>query len=302
MTEWSDWSALGNRFVFTPAVLEETLDGGQAFRWTRPNPPETPFWVGVWSNHVARLRLAADGTLEASVPNGRANTLLALDEYLGGKVDWPALADTLPWRSDPHLQRCITAFPGLRLLSQSFREALLAFLCSATKQIPQIKIMCRNLAEALGSEIAPGFRALPSWPQLAEASETELRSLGLGFRAKNIKRSADLIASTPQLLDEIEAAPYFEAKILLMSLPGVGEKIADCALLFGGGKFEAFPVDTWIIKTLALRYALDGWTNSQLAQFGRVHFGQHAGYAQQFLFAYERAQAKAARATVESLP
>ena len=80
-----------------------------------------------------------------------------------------------------------------------------------------------------------------------------------------------------------------------MLLPGVGEKIADCALLFGAQMYQAFPVDTWILKVLALRYGLIGWSPSQLAQFGRVHYGPYAGYAQQFLFAYERSQSRSLR-------
>jgi len=149
--------------------------------------------------------------------------------------------------------------------------------------------MCERMAETLGSEILPGIHALPTWEQLATASETDLRSLGLGFRAKNIKKTADLLASQPNLLEQIEAAPYPSAKEQLVQLPGVGEKIADCALLFGAAKLEAFPVDTWIIKVLEKRYQLAGWTPSQLSQFGRVHYGPAAGFAQQFIFSYERA-------------
>ena len=73
-------------------------------------------------------------------------------------------------------------------------------------------------------------------------------------------------------------------------LPGVGEKIADCVLLFGADRLEAFPVDTWILRALARRYTLDGWKPAQVAQFGRAHFGPLAGLAQQFLFAWERSQ------------
>jgi N-glycosylase/DNA lyase len=78
------------------------------------------------------------------------------------------------------------------------------------------------------------------------------------------------------------------AKARLLELPGVGEKVADCVLLFGAGRLEAFPVDTWVLKALARRYGLDGWKPAQVAQFGRAHFGPLAGLAQQYLFAWER--------------
>jgi len=77
-----------------------------------------------------------------------------------------------------------------------------------------------------------------------------------------------------------------------MELPGVGAKVADCVLLFGAGKLEAFPVDTWILKAMAKRYDLTGWKPDQITHFGRQHFGPLAGLAQQYLFAYERAQAR----------
>lgn len=97
---------------------------------------------------------------------------------------------------------------------------------------------------------------------------------------------------------------YAEARARLALLPGVGEKIADCVLLFGAGRLEAFPVDVWILKTMAARYGLAGWRPAQLAQFGRVHFGPLAGLAQQFLFAYERGVGRlpAAPAAPEARP
>jgi N-glycosylase/DNA lyase len=119
-----------------------------------------------------------------------------------------------------------------------------------------------------------------------------LRACLLGFRAKFISQTALFLAANPGWLEETETLPYAAAKERLCSLPGVGEKIADCVLLFGAGKLEAFPVDVWILKTMARRYGLDGWKPAQVTQFGRAHFGPLAGYAQQFLFAYERFAAR----------
>ena len=84
------------------------------------------------------------------------------------------------------------------------------------------------------------------------------------------------------------AAPYAESHAFLAELPGVGPKIADCVLLFGAARYEAFPVDTWILKTMAETYALHGWRPAQVAQFGRAHFGPLAGLAQQYLFSGAR--------------
>ena len=202
------------------------------------------------------------------------------------------MVDTLPWRSDPHLAACLAAFPGLRILRQPFGETLLGFLCSATKQIVQIKQMLALLAERHGAEIAPGFHRLPTWPELAALPETELRACQLGFRARYIAETARIVAAQPGWLAETEALPYPAAKARLCALPGVGEKVADCVLLFGAGRLEAFPVDTWILKTMARRYGLDGWKPAHVAQFGRAHFGPLAGLAQQYLFGWERQQGR----------
>jgi len=129
---------------------------------------------------------------------------------------------------------------------------------------------------------------LPTWAELAAIPEEKLRACQLGFRARFIHDTAQFLAGNPGWLDETEHLPYASAKARLMELPGVGEKVADCVLLFGAGKLEAFPVDTWILKALARRYQLDGWKPAQVAQFGRAHFGPFAGYAQQFLFSWER--------------
>lgn len=281
----------------TTKVLAESLDGGQAFRWRRL-PDET--WLGQWSQHVVRLRLASDERVEWCAPSARHNdTESALGRYLGLDSDFAALTDSLPWRSDPHLERCVVGFPGLRILRQPFGETLLGFLCSATKQIVQIKQMIALLAERHGAPL-PGtpagevaFHRLPTWEEIARVSEADLRACLLGFRARYISETAQFLAAHPGWLEETEKLPYAEAKVRLCSLPGVGEKVADCVLLFGAGRLEAFPVDVWILKTLARRYGLDDWRTPHLAQFGRVHFGPLAGLAQQFLFAWERQDARA---------
>jgi len=300
---WSEWRPLAG---WTPsaATLAETLDGGQSFRWNHAGG----IWTGTWAGGLAQLRLE-NGRLHWRAPRALQVAVAAsLPRYLGLDRDWAALADSMPWRSDAHLAQAIAAFPDLRLLRQPFGETLLGFLCSATKQIVQIKQMCALLAERHGAPLletggartplradpaAKGLAALPSrrlptWPELALIPEKDLRQCLLGFRAKYINRTAQYIAARPGWLEETEHLPYADAKARLLELPGVGEKVADCILLFGAGRLEAFPVDTWILKSLERRYGLAGWKPAQVAHFGRTHFGPLAGLAQQYLFAWER--------------
>jgi N-glycosylase/DNA lyase len=287
---FTDWQPLAG---WNPSadVLRETLDGGQAFRWVQTDG----IWTGVWSTHCAQLQLRDTGLQWLGGPG---TTAADLHRYLAHDTDWAALTDSLPWRSDAHLARCLAAFPGLRILRQPFGETLLGFLCSATKQIVQIKQMVALLAERHGLPLvsrsalrvphSASANRLPTWPELAATPEKDLRACLLGFRARYISETAKFLARHPGWLDETEALPYAAAKARLMELPGVGEKVADCVLLFGAGKLDAFPVDTWVLKSLTRRYGLDGWKPAQVAHFGRTHFGPLAGLAQQYLFAWER--------------
>jgi len=308
MTAWSDWQPITVLPPFTAATLAETLDGGQAFRWNRRVDGT---WLGCWGDCMARLRLNEAGTLEWSAPAEITKRVAAaLPHYLALDIDCLTLVDALPWRSDPSLAACLDACRSLRLLRQPFGETLLCFLCSATKQIVQIKQMTELLAARFGAPLVERvdpnalglahrtgdnpihLHRLPTWPGLATASEADLRACALGFRARFILQTAQFLAAHPGWLDETERLPYAAAKERLCLLPGVGEKIADCVLLFGAGRYEAFPVDVWIVKAMARRYGLRGWTPAQVAHFGRLHFGAAAGLAQQYLFAAERAAAR----------
>jgi N-glycosylase/DNA lyase len=290
--EWGEWQPMPGGWNPSALVLAETLDGGQAFRW-REDRHGT--WDGRWAECVIQLRLHAECFEWRTPRENELRASAALSHYFTLESDWKTLTDRLPWRSDAHLARCIEAFPGLRILRQPFGETLLGFLCSSAKQIVQIKQMLAVLAgrhgKALFKERAENsgyFHRLPTWAELAVIPEKELRACQFGFRARYVHETALFLARHPGWLEETERQPYAGAKVRLLELPGVGEKVADCVLLFGAGRLEAFPVDAWVLKSLARRYGLVGWKPAQVAQFGRVHFGPLAGLAQQYLFAWER--------------
>ncbi len=285
---WGAWQTLPTA-PLSPSLVAEILDGGQAFRWTQ----HEGLWTGTWASYVCQLRSLTNGALQWRCPGGKESEHRdALLHYWGDDADLQKRLECLPWRSDPVLARALRTFAGLRLLRQPLGETLLCFLCSATKQIPQIKQMVALLAQRHGTEIAPGIHRLPTWSELATVAETDLRTCQLGFRARYVAGTAAFLARHPAWLTETAALPYPAARDALCQLPGVGEKVADCVLLFSGAHPEAFPVDTWILKVLAAAYGLQGWKPPQVAHFGRCHFGRDAGLAQQYLFSYVRAQAK----------
>lgn len=283
---FGNWQAWSNAPRFTAASFAETLDGGQAFRWQRKGE----CFEGRWGRNVVQLRQSG-GQVDYAVPTGvdSVETRLALETYFACGTDFDALTDALPWRSDPVLAEAVRHFRGLRILRQPFGETLFGFLCSSTKQIPQIKAICETVARELGEPLPDGSHALPDWTVIADAGEAPLRAAKLGYRARYIYQTAQFLAERSGWLEATEAAPTEEARARLLELPGVGRKIADCVLLFGGGRIEAFPIDTWVEKILTRAYQLEGWKLPQLQDFARIHFGPAAGYAQQYLFAAARA-------------
>ena len=315
-THWSQWELLDLPHRFTPDSLRETLDGGQAFRWRWRD--DCAAWQGIFGEHAVQLRLAAPdplrardsiatalplpaagdprGTLPPATPlHFRAATApgaarVGLCHYLGMAPTLHSHLARLPLTSDAVLATAVASCPGLILLRQPFAETLLAFILSSTKQITQIRQLCETLATRFGAALAPGIYATPTWARLASVDERELRACALGFRARYVHETAQLLAARPGWLAQVETMAYPEARAALCELPGVGEKVADCVLLFGAGRLEAFPVDVWILRALAERYGLHGWRPAQLAQFGRAHFGPLAGLAQQYLFAAARGQ------------
>ena len=280
------WQVWEDAPTFSATSFAETIDGGQAFRWQRIGD----FYEGRWDKNALRLRFEND-QIEFAIPRGSDSekTQHNLASYFACEVDFAQVADALPWRSDTVLNTAIEHFSGLRILRQPFPETLFCFLCSSTKQIPQIKAICEAVALDMGETLADGSHALPTWASIAEAGETRLRAAKLGYRAPYIYQTARFLADLPGWLESTEAAPTEEARTRLLDLPGVGRKIADCTLLFGAGRLEAFPIDTWVEKILTHSYQLEGWKLSQLQDFARIHFGSASGYAQQYLFAAARA-------------
>lgn len=280
------WETLQVASSFRAETLAETLVGGQAFRWF--HGPGEADWTGTWGRHAASLRLTPGGDLEAGLLTG-ATSPGDVRHYLGlDRLEH--LEAALPCRSDPVLATLEKRWRGLSLLRQPPGEALLAFICSANKHILQIRTMLQELSNRFGEPLGDTpFRSLPSWERLSEAPEPGLRDCRLGYRAAHVAGTAAFLKERPSFLDEVADLSTGQAREALLQLPGVGPKVADCVLLFGFGRTEVFPVDTWIARILGTRYPdLSGWDRRQLAAFARIHFGEAAGLAQQWFFSEAR--------------
>ncbi len=194
---------------------------------------------------------------------------------------------------DKFLDRALETYEGLRILNDDFFPCLISYLCSPQMRIPRIKNMFNSLAERYGTKVQVNgktYLQFPTVDQLSEASEEELRDLGIGYRAKYIVETVEQLMNGEVSLEEIKDMDYREAHDEIKKLYGVGDKVADCVLLFGAGKLEAFPVDTWIKKAVKKHYPeMYDKNYRKLGDNFRDFFGEkYTGYAQEYLFHYMR--------------
>lgn len=263
--------------------LEHTLECGQAFRWERFGD----FYAGVIGETL--VKVAFDGralAIEAGSPVDRDK----IADYFGLNEDLSRIYKEIG--ADPHIKKAIKKYHGLRILNQDRWECLASFILSSYTNIPRIKKMIAGLSKKFGRKLAFGGTEAYSFPpaaRIAGADIKALKGLGLGFRAAYIKDTAQKVASKKFDLDALEDLNYTEAKERLMSLKGVGGKVADCILLFSFKKYEAFPVDVWIKRGIEeLYFSGKAVAPKKAAEFAREHFGAYAGYAQEYLYHYLR--------------
>lgn len=208
---------------------------------------------------------------------------------------------------DKYINAALRKFEGLRIVRQKPWECLISFICATYKSIAAIELMLAKLSKKFGErKVFDGldFYVMPSVDKLALASENALRECGLGYRAKYVQATAKKIYERELNLEELRSLPYLEARSRLLDFPGVGLKVADCMLLFSLGKLEAFPVDVWVKRVILNRYAdclpesfvkklsahktLSKGEYEKISDFARAYFGKYAGYAQEYLYHYER--------------
>ena len=196
-------------------------------------------------------------------------------------------------KADGALKTAVDEKSGIRILNQDFFETLISFIVSQNKSIPQIKQCVKNISHRFGDEVigynGEAFYVFPDVQRLHDATEEELRECKVGFRAPYIKNATEAVYSgavTKEKLDELDIA---QASELLMTIKGVGEKVANCVLLFGLGRREAFPVDVWMKRIMEQMYFDGKDTKKQdIEAFAVNKFGDLGGYAQQYLFDYAR--------------
>ncbi len=265
--------------------LDATLASGQAFSWRRT---ATGHWRG-WIDGRPCLVWMQGDALRAVGP-GLARD--AVSAYFG--LDLPMEEILASFPGDKWLDRARAYAPGLRIMRQDPWETLGNFICSSLKQITQIEQINQELRRAFGEKFADDLYTYPSAARLAQTTEGQLRACKLGFRARHLHIAAQQIASSEVSLERVATLPTPEAREQLMRVRGVGEKVANCVLLFAYGRAEAFPIDVWVERVLRRLYFKKNARpdHERLRAFAQSHFGPYRGYAQQFLFHWIRTDPK----------
>ncbi|MBA3272885.1 MAG: hypothetical protein H0T11_03305 [Chthoniobacterales bacterium] len=261
--------------------LAVTLDSGQTFHWEAHG---TGF-VGTIGEAPLYVEQRGDELLVTKGAAGIARNYFALDHPLD------EICRSFP--DDAAMSAARDFGRGLRILRQPEWECLAAFITSSMKQVAHIRQMSRAIRERWGQPHRLDDLELFSFPsavRMAAATEQELRDCALGYRAKNLLATAERVASGAADLHAWRELPDSELRERLCELPGVGAKVANCVMLFAYERLRAFPIDVWIERVLKEKYfpRARKVTAERLRVFCDKYFGEHGGYAQQYLFHHAR--------------
>ena len=248
-----------------------SVDCGQSFRWKKINETDVS---GIAFGKVLTFR-QSDEEIAFLNTDGEDFEKIWVP-YFDLERDYEAICEG--FRNDYYLNSAVTECGGIRILGQDPWEALCSFIISQNNNIPRIKGIVERLCVALGENLDNGNYAFPSAAKVAEAGIDALAPLRAGFRAKYIIDAAEKVASGEIDFQKIYDSPLDEGRDELIKIKGVGEKVAQCALLYGFGKVDAFPVDVWVKRIMAELYpnGLPECTNGV------------RGIAQQYLFHWYR--------------
>lgn len=288
---------------------EMTINSGQVFLWQRYGN----LWYGVHGDHIFKISIFD----KKSENYDKSSTIDNIDFYSSPSFDgWEKFVFRLDdnmnqifddLSKDVLMSKLIRKYFGLRLMRQDPFQCMISFACSSNTNIPMIRNMLNNLSRKFGKKLMLDekiFYTFPKVERLYEASINEICSCRVGYRAKAIKSIVDGIIEESFDLDDLKFSSYVKAKEQLMKIYGIGNKIADCILLFSLEKLDAFPIDVWISRALSSHYynLIENklpyinnlekklTTNNYLLVSNAIrnYFGKYSGYAQQYLYYYVR--------------
>ena len=264
--------------------VENSINSGQVFLWKK----NKDYWYGVNGTNILKIDKNAK-----------------IESFQNGKVDFFRETDNMAGiiksiSKDKIVKDAVEKFQGMRILRQDPFQCLISFIVSSNSNIPKIKFCLENITKKFGKKVlweGLEFYLFPKPQKLAKASLVDIKSCGVGYRDSFIIQAAKMIASKEIDFQNLKKMNYYTAKEEICKIPGVGNKVADCVMLFSLDKLESVPLDRWIIRILSKYYndkfeiktkTITPKQYDTLHQKIIEHFGPYAGYSQQFLFKSER--------------
>ena len=271
--------------------LKDIFDCGQCFRW---NEEDDGSYTGVFKGNVLNVSKNDKEITFKGVCNGNIKDIV--EDYFDLKRDYEKIKEELS-KIDENMKTSIEYGKGIRILNQDLFETIISFIISANNNIPRIKGIIERLSKKYGDEIiwnGKEYYAFPTAKSLKDVSVKEYRDLGLGFRDVRLYETVKRILEGKVDLEELENNPNTtEVREKLLTLSGVGPKVADCILLFSDLKrFEVFPIDVWVRRVMNDLYIKNEdetkVNKKQIEKLAQEKFGDLAGLAQQYLFYWRR--------------
>ncbi len=266
--------------------LDLTINSGQVFLWDKIDG----IWHGIDGANVLRIN---------QTPFEIISLQKTSRDFFRQDDDYAKILKSIS--KDDRVRSAVEHLSGLRLIRQDPFQCYISFICSSNSSIVNIEQMLKRICKKFGKKInflGHQFFTFPEVKKLAKAEVKDLQSCGLGFRAKYVKDAAMAVNSGNMDFEFLRKTDYRTAKYKLMEVYGIGNKVADCILLFSLEKLEAFPLDRWSQRILQKYYSkkFSDLIEKSLTQknYETIHekileyFGPYAGYSQQFLFKMER--------------
>jgi len=264
--------------------IDNSINSGQVFLWKKDGSD----WYGINGQDILKINKNA---VIKSIQNSKT-------DFFRKNDNMQEIIKSIS--KDKTVKEAIKQYEGLRIFKQDPFQCMISFIISSNSNIQKIKNSLEKITKKFGVKVEiqnKEFFLFPKPEKLAKASIEEIKKCGVGYRAPFIKQAAEMVFSKKIDFKYLEKLDYKEAKKNICLIPGVGNKVADCILLFSLNKLEAFPLDTWMIKILEKYYSnefkIETKTITQ-KQYEILHekivnyFGPYCGYAQQFLFKMER--------------
>lgn len=269
---------------------QHIFECGQCFRW---NKELDGSYTGVFKNNVLNVKEENNQIIFCGICEGNIEKVVT--EYFDLNRDYENMQKELS-NVDDNVKQSISYGKGIRLLNQDLWETIISFIISANNNIPRIKGIIERISKQYGNEIEwnnKTYYTFPTAKELSKATVEDLRKLGLGFRDKRVYDTTHIILSKQVNLEDLQKEDTNKVRDILLTLPGVGPKVADCILLFSTLKrLEVFPIDVWVRRVMNDLYIHNPQeekvNKKEIERLAIQKYGKLAGIAQQYLFYWKR--------------